>query len=257
MMHLPEAWRERLGRYVGEAQDIGQSGADVVRLQHEGKPDLFIKSEETGPLAELPNEIAVLRWLEAMNLPAPRVIDTCEADGRHWLLMSAVPGTDMASAPDLPAEQLVRECALALRRLHALDPAACPFDRRLAVTVPMAEHRAGSGAVDETDFDDEHLGRTAMELLAKLTAHLPLETDLVVCHGDACMPNFMVVDGKFSGFIDCARFGIADRHQDLALATRSIAFNSGPDAVRIFLAVYGIDPDDDKIAFYRLLDEFF
>jgi aminoglycoside 3'-phosphotransferase-2 len=257
MIELPAAWHDRLRAHDRQAQDIGKSDADVVRLRRDGQPDLFIKSEKKGHFCELSTEIAVLRWLERVDLPAPRVIEAVETEDRQWLLMTAVAGTDMASTPEAAPDQLVSECARALRDLHALDPGTCPFDRRLAITVSMAEERTRAGVVDETDFDDEHIGRTASELLARLTARQPTETDLVVCHGDACLPNFIVADGRFSGFIDCARLGVADRYQDLALATRSIAFNYGPEAVGTFLSAYGIDPDADRIAFYRLLDEFF
>ncbi len=44
-------------------------------------------------------------------------------------------------------------------------------------------------------------------------------TDMVVCHGDPCMPNFMV-DPKTlqcTGLIDLRRLGTANRYADLAL----------------------------------------
>jgi aminoglycoside 3'-phosphotransferase-2 len=253
----PAAWIDRLGRHDWQAQTIGKSGASVFRVTAPDGAAFFVKSDAIGPFSELPQEIRVLRWLESRNLPAPRVVDELTSEGRHWLLMTALPGADMASSPDRQPADLVRQCAAALRLLHEVDPADCPFDRRLTVTLPLAHARAEGGAVDESDFETIHLGMGALELYAELVASVPAESDIVVCHGDASMPNFMTHAGQFTGFIDCARLGLADRHQDLVIAVRSITHNFGPEAADHFIAAYGAELDPEKVAFYRMLDEFF
>lgn len=64
--------------------------------------------------------------------------------------------------------------------------------------------------------------------------------------------------GSFSGFVDCGRCGRADRHQDLALAHRSIESNFGSSSAEDFLKEYGLEHvDPKKLSYYRLLDEFF
>ncbi len=92
--------------------------------------------------------------------------------------------------------------------------------------------------MDEDDFDDERLGRSAQDLFRELVERRPKMEDLVMTHGDACLPNFIAYGGSFSGYIDCGRLGIADRHQDMALACGSIERNFGAALVADFLNIY-------------------
>ncbi|OIQ70260.1 aminoglycoside 3'-phosphotransferase [mine drainage metagenome] len=50
-----------------------------------------------------------------------------------------------------------------------------------------------------------------------------------------------------------ARLGIADRWADLAIAAWSTEWNYGPGWDNLFYDSYGIDPNMQKIRFYRLL----
>lgn len=226
-------------------QTIGKSVADVWRAG-----EFFIKSEPMGPFAELPGEIERLRWLGSTGLPCPAVVDAADHDGRHWLLMTALPGVDLASVPHLPAATAVTIVAHALRAMHGLDPRTCPFDHRRVHRLATAteHHLAGM-------YDGEG---TADADYASLLARQPAGEDLVVTHGDACFPNFMVDGDRFTGFVDCGRLGLADRYQDIALACRSLEHNFGGYALPVFLEAYGVaEPDAEKLAWYNLLDGFF
>lgn len=244
--------------YNWNRDKLGCSDAQVFMLQGEGIPPLFIKTEAATAHAELHDEVARLRWLASRGLPCPDVLFEGTHCGHLWLLMSAVPGDDLASADSLSIETRIRILAGALHQLHAVDPAACPFDHRLDVRIEAARARMQAGLVDETDFDDDMLGETTAALFSRLVAEKPETADVVVTHGDACLPNFMAGNGIFTGYIDCARLGLADRYQDIALACRSVADNFGDEWIELFLDCYGLaQADPAKLAYYRLLDEFF
>jgi aminoglycoside 3'-phosphotransferase-2 len=173
------------------------------------------------------------------------------------LLTTAIDGRDLASENKVPADRVVEIAAEALRAIHRLNVEDCPFDHGIERRISLARDRVRAGLVDVTDFNEERRGRDVLDLLAELISKRPSHEDKVVTHGDACLPNFIVHEGSFAGFVDCGRLGIADRHQDLALACRSIRRNLGPEWVSPFLARYGVEPDPNRMEFYRLLDEFF
>lgn len=235
---------------------IGKSDSDVWRIALGDGNAVFLKSEANHPLAELPGEIERLNWLTRMGFKAPRVIDAEQSADRIWLLMSAVPGQDLTHSVDRP-EDVVRAYAQGLKRLHALDPAQCPFDHNLDIRLEDARKRLEAGLVDESDFDIEHEGWTAQQVYDWLLANRPPIGTLVVTHGDASAPNILAQDGRFSGIIDCGRVGVADVWQDLTIACRSIAYNIGEEHVSAFLAAYGADWDEAKYRYYNALDEMF
>ncbi|MBX5082206.1 aminoglycoside 3'-phosphotransferase [Rhizobium lentis] len=248
----------RLSGYRMERDALGRSAARVFRLEGEGLPALYLKVEEAGPFGELADEAARLDWLKAAGLACPDVIAREGDGGRNWLLIGALPGSDLAGAAALTPLARVELLAQALLDLHRLPIASCPFDHRLEKRLPAAKARMEAGFVDEDDFDAARLGKSAAALFADLERLKPGDEDLVVTHGDACLPNFIALDGRFSGYIDCSRLGVADRYQDIALACRSIADNFGEALVQPFLDRYGLPaPDPARLDYYQLLDEFF
>jgi kanamycin kinase len=76
----------------------------------------------------------------------------------------------------------------------------------------------------------------------------------VVCHGDACAPNTLLrADGGFLAHVDLGALGVADRWADLAVAAWSTEWNYGVGLAPLLYESYGIDPDVERIDFYRLL----
>ncbi|MFT4182285.1 MAG: aminoglycoside 3'-phosphotransferase [Rhizobium sp.] len=257
-MVLPARLRDLLAGFHWRSDVFGRSQASVFRLEAEGRPAHYLKTEIASPFSELGGEVERLHWLAAQGFPCPEVIAYEVDGGRGWLLMAALEGADLASIPRLLPLDRTRLLAQALQVLHGLDIAACPFDHRLGARIEVAKAHMLAGIVDEDDFDETRLGRSAESLFGELVERRPAAEDAVVTHGDACLPNFIADGDRFAGYIDCGRLGVADRYQDIALACRSIEHNFGKALVAPFLEAYGISAlNREKLAYYQLLDEFF
>jgi len=249
MRTLPDAIRRAIGDESLEPVTVGRSDADVWKIGTE----FYLKtSADVGALAA---EAARLGWL-VRNVCVPTIVEFERDDARAYLLTTALPGVGAHDFGGTP-QRCVELLAEGLRAWHELPVDACPFDARLATTMAHARANAEAGRVDETDFDDSRAGRTAFELLAQLDESQPRDEDLVVAHGDYCLPNIVIHGDRVAGFVDVGRAGVSDRYRDLALAARSIDYNIGGEWVAPFFNAYGIEPDPRRIAFYQLLDEFF
>ena len=234
-----------------EPVTLGRSGDGVWR-----SPDgaAYAKQGDVG------DECDRLLWLASIGFPAPRVLDFEESTST--LVMTAIPGVPLSALPAGSAAGGLAAGLSMLRSLHDIPVGDCPFDARLEVAVLLAQKNVADGLVDEGDFDVVRRGASASRLLTELLADVPraseLEaTDLVVTHGDACLPNLIVDPDTLrpTGILDVGRLGTADRHQDLALLTRS----AGDAALNpAFASLVVDDPMDPwRLEFYRLLDEFF
>ena len=158
---------------------------------------------------------------------------------------------------DEPNENIVRLLAAGLRMVHAVSIEECPFDMTLDGVIEEARHNVVNGLVNEADFDDKRLGRSAAEVFEELLSKRPANEDLVFTHGDYCLPNVIVDEEKVTGFVDWGSAGVSDRYKDIALVVRSLKRNTREDLATSFFEAYGISrPDAEKVEFYQLLDEF-
>ena len=257
---VPDTLRFLIEGATWEPVTIGWSGARVYRLGFAGQSPRYLKIAPPPLDAEAREEAERLAWLRG-RLPVPEVLAQHADLTATWLLLSEVPGVmscETRFAADVPA--VARLLAYGLRMIHDLDVAACPFDRRLDRALAQARERCAAGLVDESDFDEQRLGRRADDLLAELEATRPASEDLVFTHGDYCLPNvfFDLYGRRLTGFVDWGRAGMADRYQDLALAARSLRHNFGPGWEPHLFAAYGLtEVDEAKLAYYELLDEMF
>jgi kanamycin kinase len=185
---------------------------------------------------DLPAEAERMRWAGAFA-PVPQVVGCGRDDGGQWLHTKALPGESAvhpAYASD--PEQTVTALGRGLRRWHdTLSMPHCPYRWDVG-------ERLRSRGMDRTPVGQGYLDATPA-----------METDLVVCHGDACNPNFLVRGSAVVGYVDLGRLGIADRWADLAPALRSLTWNFGRGWEATFLEGYGIARDGEKLEFYSRL----
>lgn len=254
-LHPPPDLRATYARHEWELAYQYAKHSVVYRLVLDGVPEFFVKLAEAGHYPSLAGEADRMGWARP-HLPVPAVVGQGTEASVDWLITAALPGRD-ATHPALREDpgELTRILARGLRAFHDSVPArACPFDFRIGAAVRHVRSRLRSGLIDQQrDFHEEFAHLTPAAAVAHLESTCPDHEDLVVCHGDYCLPNVLIEEGRVTGFVDLGELAVADRWWDLAVATWSLTWNLGPGFEGLFLAEYGVEPDADRIRFFRLL----
>ncbi len=239
--HLTPAWRNEAGG---------------VTFRWDGPPGTvarFIKWNPASTGLSLAGEAARLVWA-ARYTRVPEVIEhRVDDDGAELLVTVALPGRSAVdprwlARPDTAASAL----GAGLRALHdALPVDGCPFD--WGVQARLARVRDTGSGGGRGAGDDVGAGVIGDAERAVLAVPPPIDR-LVVCHGDACAPNTLLDDaGRPVAHVDLGRLGVGDRWADLAVCAWSTQWNYGPGYEHLVYAGYGVEPDDARVAYYRLL----
>lgn len=259
---LPPSVAALVGSAACTPITIGMSGAAVLSCG-----DAILKIQPDSEDAD--REAQAMVWLRG-RLPVPEVLCYEKRDGKSFLLMSRLPGRMSCDREHMAdPDGLTTILAEALNMLWAVDLRGCPLFCDLDEKLDMARYNVTHGLVDVDNVEPETFGpggfRDPAHLLSWLEEHRPAE-ELVLSHGDFCLPNIFIDNGRVSGFLDLGKTGAADRYQDIALCYRSLRHNytgkysSGiaadfdPD---ILFQKLGIVPNREKIRYYTLLDELF
>lgn len=199
---------------------------------------LYIKSAPSGSLKA---EADMTRFFHSKGMSA-EVLAYLSRE-KDWLLTSRIPGEDCIF-PDYLADpkRLCDTTAGLLRQLHELDFSQCPGENRNEIYVTTAARNYRAGRFDASLFPENWGFRTAEEAWSEIhRSGKNLKTDALL-HGDYCLPNIMLDNWKFSGFLDLGRAGPGDRHIDIFWGVWTLFFNLKTNAYYDrFLDVYGRD----------------
>jgi kanamycin kinase len=242
---------DELNKWIGNApiyESSGESGARTVFINRDG--GAFLKISAYGSLLR---SSQLQTYFSKHKLSSP-VIQYLSVD-RDYLITAPIKGDDGISEKYLAEPQRLSEVfGQSLRLLHEVDASDCPIKDR------MSELRllAGSSSFRQTHLDDiakfigiAHAG-TSFEEITALSGLLKND---VLIHGDYCLPNIILNNWAFEGFIDVADGGLGDRHYDLAWGLWTLKHNLKSSKYgRRFLDAYGRDCiDKDRLRICGLL----
>lgn len=205
--------------------------ARVYFLDRDG--GLFLK---TAPKGTLSREAEMTAYYFRKGIGAEVLgFESAEAD---WLLTRKISGADCLHPAYLEdPKKLCDTLATVLRRLHETDASDCP------ASVPCPEPaRLVPEYFDPSLFRSDPGFSTAEEDSDLIRRNAPLLESRTLIHGDFCLPNVMLNNWKFSGFLDVGGSGLGDRHIDLFWGLWSLGYNLHTDGFASrFLDCYGAD----------------
>ena len=213
------------------------------------------------------NELIMMNWLED-KINVPKIICYVLENDTTYFLMSKVNGTMSCDTYYLEnSNELVDLLVDGMNSLWSISIEDCPSKVCLESKLNEAKYRVDHHLVDINECDPKTFGpngfKDPLALYQWLMDNKPQE-ELVLSHGDYCLPNIFNNNGKTT-FIDIGRMGVSDKWQDIALCYRSLrdnmngsyggkVYDFNPD---LLFKKLGIEKDENKLNYYLLLDELF
>ncbi len=160
---------------------------------------------------------------------------------KDWLLTRAISGEDCTHPDYLQnPKKLSETTAELLYTLHNTDIKDCPIPNRISNYIHTAEENYRNNRFDLSLFPEYWTFSSKEEAwdIAQKNKYL-LKNDTLI-HGDYCLPNIILNNWKFSGFIDLGNGGVGDKHIDLFWGAWTLFYNLKTDSYQDrFLDAYG------------------
>ena len=237
---FPSAIRQ----YLQNATIYDSSCSDTAKVYFvDNDEGFYLKISDKNTLQR---EAQMTEYFNSIGL-GPKVMEYVSSE-RDMMITQRVLGED-CTHPDYLANP-IRLCdtlAQIQLMLHSKSTKDCPVKDKTREYLSYAKGRCQKGFFDNSLVNNKTDVENAVNAMTTLNkySHL-LKSDCIV-HGDFCLPNIMLDNWKFSGFIDVGHAGVSDRHIDIFWTLWSLAFNLKTDRYTDrFIDAYGKDRVDKK-----------
>ena len=178
----------------------------------------FLKISKTGSLTR---ENRMTKIFSTLGIGA--TVIKYISEGSDYLLTSKISGEDCTHIDYLSdPKKLCDTLAVTAKFLHNQPLNAIDIPNHTDEYVCYTKKRYKNGFFDKSFTLDFKTADKAMSFFEK-NRHL-LKPDCLI-HGDFCLPNIILSNWNFSGFIDVDHAGLGNKHIDLFWCAWSLAFN--------------------------------
>jgi kanamycin kinase len=237
---LPRELRE----FIKNARLFDSSCSPNARVTFIDKESgYFLKTAAKGSLKK---EAEMTKYFHSKSLSAA-VIAYISGE-KDYLLTEKIHGEDCTSAKYLEQpERLCDTIAERLAILHSLDFSDCPIQNHTENYISRAKENYTNGFYNRELFSDNWGYESAEKAIEVLNTkgHL-LQSDTLL-HGDYCLPNIILNNWHFSGFIDLDSGGVGDKNLDIFWGIWTLFFNLKTNKYRErFIDAYGRENIDEE-----------
>ncbi|MBE6589443.1 MAG: aminoglycoside 3'-phosphotransferase [Ruminococcaceae bacterium] len=227
---------EELHEYLRSSDVYDSSSspeARVIFIDRDG--GYYLKRSAQGALQK---EALLTAYFHSKKLSS-EVLSYLSLDA-DWLLTRRVTGEDCTYAGYLAdPKRLAVLLGERLRMLHDTGHADCPVKDRMDAYFALARENYRAGNFDLSYARGFGISNQD-EAWRCAERNLPYLKNDTLLHGDYCLPNVMLDDWRFSGFVDLGNGGVGDRHVDLFWGAWTLCYNLKTDRYReLFFEAYG------------------
>lgn len=239
LTQLPEDMPDSIRKLTEGAVIYDSSCSADARVYFIDKGDGFFLKHS--PEKSIVFEALMCRFFRQKGL-GPEIL-SYERHGGEWLLTARVKGEDCTDAMYLnDPKRLCDTTAALLRQLHDTDFTGCPIPDQLGRYLAIAQRNHDNLRFDTSFFTEDWRFNNPEEAWQVALDNAEYLKNDTLIHGDYCLPNIILDNWKFSGFIDLGCGGVGDRHVDLFWGIWSLFYNLGTNKYKErFLDAYGRD----------------
>lgn len=195
----------------------------------------------------LKREYDMTKWFNKIGLTA-KVLHYISEEN-DFMVTEKIKGDDCISPQYLnQPERLCDTLAECLVRLHSLHFSDCPIQNHTQLYLTKAEENYRTGNYDKSHFPDSFGYTCEKEAWGYIEKYKHLLKTDTLLHGDYCLPNIILDNWQFSGFIDLDNAGVGDKHVDIFWAIWTLEYNLKTDKyAERFLKAYGYEKVNHNI----------
>ena len=236
---IPFELPDEIQKLISGARIYDSSCSNAARVYFIDKDGgYYLKKADKGALSR---EARMCKMFSERSLTSKLVAYT--SDNFDCMVTERVKGEDCTFAKYLDdPERLCDTLGEILYSLHSesFDINICEDYTKKYLA--LAKKNYESGNYDKLAFPDSFGYKSADEAWSALCEGAKDLRSDTLSHGDFCLPNIMLDDWSFSGFIDLGNGGVGDRHVDIFWGIWTLEFNLKTNAYRdIFIDAYGRD----------------